>query len=748
MDVRNRIVRRFPFASCVNVIRSLLRMKPIRHLTRPGLLEKHYQEFLFGDIPLSQLPVRPRLNILSTNLSEGCLCSFNRNGFLRQRRVQGRRDRFEKVQMGLATVPMAVAASSAFPGFFPPLELNGHAVGADDGEFDRHSFTDGAVFDNLGLRMFRCIEQSGIRDAAPLDREDFLELEATLSALNTAHNLPPGIPLHRLRQILEVRRRGIRFEEDSPETTQRIVQGLWEIVRTEELFRDECFSNVELSDPTAQTQFKFILESQDTADLDTRIWLNRHIVEASLRQVIGKPCLRLSKTEFDGILVSDAGGKFKVMSEARGGGLIRTALRSSDILMDRVWQLELETFENTPGVLFFTITDIVEQVQDETAPHPEVQHQTAKIRTDLDSFSDLEISSLVKHGYCVARKTCRTQGAALDAPVHQGEPWSPVSDDADDTPAGATATHAGKEAAGLAAARKLQCSSQRRIWTSLFDPRDWPSYVWLALLLLVFVSIPYSYFRMLERAERQQLVLTAIAEMSPDYHRLLNLLEQGPDLAFKTMPFEEVESMDEPDMTGFEVLNDTRIFDLRGWSDADRSTPAIGYARMRVRRAVVGNNTQVRLQSRTFDDKVSMYCATYGLNPKLSRMKLEDGSSRWELGLDFSKVPLGSATQIFVQYRLQSEMASETEDSGRYSFGVGSPTGMLEVWMLMPAEREYHTFEVSSHPRGQPELSKVVVPHSRVEVAQGSIATFRLVNPEVEHVYECQWTWKEEPGRF
>ena len=55
--------------------------------------------------------------------------------------------------IGLATVPMAVTASSAFPGFFPPLELTGADVGAGDGEFGRQTYTDGGVFDNLGIRM-------------------------------------------------------------------------------------------------------------------------------------------------------------------------------------------------------------------------------------------------------------------------------------------------------------------------------------------------------------------------------------------------------------------------------------------------------------------------------------------------------------------------------------------------------------------------------------------------------------------
>jgi hypothetical protein len=37
---------------------------------------------------------------------------------------------------------------------------------------------------------------------------------------------------------------------------------------------------------------------------------------------------------------SDVGQRFVIQSSQRGGELIRAALRASDILMDRVWQLD------------------------------------------------------------------------------------------------------------------------------------------------------------------------------------------------------------------------------------------------------------------------------------------------------------------------------------------------------------------------------------------------------------------------
>jgi predicted acylesterase/phospholipase RssA len=233
LDVRNRILRRFPLGLLLRGPRWLLGLSN-RQLTRTGWLENQYEKHLFGDKSLFELPETPELHILATNLSEGCLCSFNRDGLWMMQEKAGR-SQIERIRVGLMTVPMAVAASSAFPGFFPPLELTGRDVGARGGEFGRQAYTDGGVFDNLGVRMFP--------------------------------------------------------------------------------------------------------------------WLT--------------PLLSQEKA-LDGVLVSDVGNRILIQA-SQAGGLIRTALRSTDILMDRVWQLEIENFKDTFGFVFAGITDVVGPHEDSTA---------------------------------------------------------------------------------------------------------------------------------------------------------------------------------------------------------------------------------------------------------------------------------------------------------------------------------------------------------------------------------------------
>ena len=113
LDVRNRILRRYPLAFPARAVRSLFGLSN-RKLTRPGLLEYHYEKYLYGDTSLFQLPESPCLHLLATNISEGRLCSFNRNGLWVIRRGENHTTRIEQIPIGLATVPMAVAASSAF----------------------------------------------------------------------------------------------------------------------------------------------------------------------------------------------------------------------------------------------------------------------------------------------------------------------------------------------------------------------------------------------------------------------------------------------------------------------------------------------------------------------------------------------------------------------------------------------------------------------------------------------------------
>ena len=274
-----------------------------RQFTRAGLLEQHYEKFLYGDTSLFSLPDRPKLYILATNLSEGSMCAFYRDGLLLQRRTPGRHDRFEKVRIGLATVPMAVAASSAFPGFFPPLELRNWEVGAKEGEFSKHAFTDGGIYDNIGLRMFRHMQRTSLCDESAPEVTDVLDPEAVTSALLSGSQSPENTPLRRLWERLSTLDPDISDARSRLEPKQHIrflVEGLSTIIRDDELYRDPAFQDVTLSNPRAQTLLHDLNASTARPEMSDHIWLNRKLVAEVLRQSAGKPCLRSGGDGFDG----------------------------------------------------------------------------------------------------------------------------------------------------------------------------------------------------------------------------------------------------------------------------------------------------------------------------------------------------------------------------------------------------------------------------------------------------------------
>ncbi len=65
------------------------------------------------------------------------------------------RPRMPRAGGRLDVTASAVAASSAFPAFFPPLGLRADDIGASEGEFPPLYLSDGGIFDNLGVRLAR-----------------------------------------------------------------------------------------------------------------------------------------------------------------------------------------------------------------------------------------------------------------------------------------------------------------------------------------------------------------------------------------------------------------------------------------------------------------------------------------------------------------------------------------------------------------------------------------------------------------
>jgi predicted acylesterase/phospholipase RssA len=788
LDVRNRIFRRFPLGLPLFGPRWLLGL-PNRKLTRTGLLEYEYEKYLFGDTSLFELPQRPELHILATNVSEGCLCSFNRNGLMVVHRQACNAVRIERIHVGLATVPMAVTASSAFPGFFPPVELTAADVGATGGDFGRQAYTDGGVFDNLGVRLFRYLERTLLAET-PLAPDDFLDFPAVFDALSKAGKSSEESPLRRLGQIMMAvcsrpdllsltstpspggagppplegpgkAASPIPLPTSRPEVRDGdgqagVLSVLSDVLSHYQLQREPQFAGLKPVDPDAKALLKTGRPGGRSVEAGDQAWLNRQLLEAAFRQATGHPCFRRLNSAMDGILVSDVGKRMAVQSNGRAGGVIRTALRSTDIIWDRVWQLETDRFQNTPGFVFAPITDVVEPAEDPTALHPEIQRQAVNIRTDFDRFSPLEISSLVQHGYCVGRKACRAHPDLFGAEIPVGAPWDPIPRPRTTVPPAALATPGhGPSAEPVAAtveARTLQASAVRRIWSTLLDRRDWTSYVYVPLIVPFLTLLPYFVVKSQQQSQRNHHLVESLSQGSRDLGQMTQLLE-GRQKPWIGEHAEELSRFEATDLPGFKILQDSRILDLRDWKPAttdgnDAGSVVYCYRRLKVFKQPENlENNLFHVDLLATSPLTAVRFPTQQIPPKLQMSRL-DGSNatvkgyHWRASYDFQRVPVGEFVDLIVEYHSPGRYLQRGGNGTAMVFPIRAETAELTAWILMPEGRPYESFRIVRYETGKPTKVEPVKVVTEYLAEEYTIIAFKLLSLESGYSYEVSWAYR------
>ena len=396
------------------------------------------------------------------------------------------------------------------------------------------------------------------------------------------------------------------------------------------------------------------------------------------------------------------------------------------------------------------MTHVVDAHEDPHGLHPVVQAEVSGIRTDLDRFNDLEVNALVAHGYEVARSFHRRIGAKALRPIHDGAPWEPLPGRHSVVVAAPQSTaHGTARTTGTSPparlAELLRRSSHRKVWATLLDWKDWPSYLYLALGLLLFVYLPVRFYTLHRRAEMLTSVIDSIAKGDPDIRLVLDLVESDPVAGWQKLDVSDAAEPTVDDYAGVEILSYSRINDLRtAWRGGLR--PDLGGQVHFRDRAVIRLTDDARRQKGiVFRTALPVEDFDYRQPPgslpgRVRRVKerAADGTEeiRYEYHVDLSHAPVGEPVPL----ELAAVVRYKSLPAGRLPLVMQFNADLLTVWILFPDDHPSHRYQLVTYPRGQVAATEPLTSRYTIDHPYGRLIGWSVIMPRQGSVYECRWS--------
>jgi hypothetical protein len=301
-------------------------------------------------------------------------------------------------------------------------------------------------------------------------------------------------------------------------------------------------------------------------------------------------------------------------------------------------------------------------------------------------------------------------------------------------------------------ARTLQGSAVRRIWRTLLDRRDWVSYIYVPIIVPILVLLPYIAFTIYERSHRLNQLVQSFSQGTRDLEILNEMLENKP-VDWIGEHADRVHNLDEPDLKGFGILQDSRILDLRAWkpgasgANAPRSLARV-YRRMKVVKQDEGpGNNLFRVHLLPTNPNTLVHFPSQQLQPKLRVSNLESSvpgreECRWEAAFDFQGVPAGEFVDLILDELSPGQYLERGQTGAAVSFLVQAETAELTMWVLMPAGREYQNFRISRHETHKSEKAEPVRVVTEYLADDYTIIAFKLLALKPGWTYVVTWIYR------
>jgi hypothetical protein len=302
-------------------------------------------------------------------------------------------------------------------------------------------------------------------------------------------------------------------------------------------------------------------------------------------------------------------------------------------------------------------------------------------------------------------------------------------------------------------ARSLQASAGRRIWSTLLDRRDWISYVYVPLIVPILVLAPYWATRLYRTNHLVNQLVKSLSQGGRDLDEMSRLLEQGAEPRWTGIAPEEVSTLEEPDLAGFTVIQDSWITDLRKWKPyrADQNDPnpyAYHSRRLMVMKTAENTDNNVfrwRLLPR---DPNAQFRFPHQEVPVTLRKCLDaersgsgNRTARWQAEFDFRNVPVGQFVNLIVEHEASGRFLEDDSDGETVPLNIRGDTAELTAWILMPEGKEYKDFKVIGRNRtsGNVERVNLVTEYLADDY---SVVAFKRLALKAAYKYEVVWMYK------
>jgi hypothetical protein len=284
------------------------------------------------------------------------------------------------------------------------------------------------------------------------------------------------------------------------------------------------------------------------------------------------------------------------------------------------------------------------------------------------------------------------------------------------------------------------------VLSTLLDPRDWTSALYLVLAAVLFIAMPLYVYRLHRHATQLASVIDSIAEGDPDIRQILDLFENRTSVRWQSTTVEDVETLGPDTHEGIEVLAQSRTMDLRGWrpeAAPGRRGSVVIYDRATLRFADDYRGDGTVAFTRLLPIKASAIRQPAD-QPQGRIRRLKDGCdgepalrcrAPHQIVFDLGHVPRGE--RVTVQLMTVAEFPEGLV--GHMPFHVTHRIELLNAWMLFPENHPYTSFQLVQYPEDGSSAPVQMNPRYTIDHPYGSLIGWSVIRPAEGQVYECRW---------